>query len=86
MNFSTWNGGYRVTTDIYMTGDQSATGTIFRLGGSTWIWDTKEALDDKGVYHFYYYSTANGFKTESGNGLTKADAGGEGKIYRRNRM
>ena len=83
LNYSTWNGGYRVTTDIYMTGDTNGAGTKFRLGGSTWVWGTKDPLDDKGVYHFYYTSGANGFETSSGNGLTKADTGGEGKIFRR---
>ncbi|MEM8936669.1 MAG: hypothetical protein AAGC77_09710, partial [Pseudomonadota bacterium] len=78
LNSSEWNGGFRVTTEPYMTGDGG-----FRLGGSVWVWETKDRNDDRGVYHYYYYYTDVGVITEGGNGLTKADAGGEGMIYRR---
>ena len=79
---STWNSGYRVMTEPYMTGDNKR----FTLGGSVWIWNTNDARDDSGVYHMYYYATNEGVvATTSGNGLTKADAGGEGEIFRRPR-
>ena len=77
---SGWNSGYRVMTSPYMTGDSGQ----FTLGGSMWIWDTRDRRDDKGVLHLYYFYTGNGtIATNSGNGLTRADDGGEGKIYRR---
>ena len=77
---SSWNSGIRVMTSPHMVGDS----TEFILGGSMWIWDTKDTRDDKGVYHLYYYHADGKIRaTTSGNGLNKADAGGEGDIYRR---
>jgi len=85
LHFSTWNGGYRVATEPYITGDQSSIDPKFRMGGSMWIWDTLDTLDDNGIYHFYYFSTIDGFVAGSGNGPSKADEGGEGFVYRRPR-
>ena len=66
-------------TSPYMTGDSGR----FLLGGSVWIWDTGDERDDRGVYHLYYYALGGTIDATSGNGWTKADEGGEGKIYRR---
>ena len=78
---SEWNSGWRVMTSPYMTGDSET----FTLGGSAWIWDTKDPRDKDGVFHLYYYASNEGIIARSGNGLTKADEGGEGTIYRRPR-
>ena len=79
---SSWNSGRRVITSPYMTGDSDT----FKLGGSLWIWDTKDQRDDNGIYHLYYYYTNEGtIATTSGNAQTNAENGGEGMIYRRPR-
>lgn len=61
----------------------------FRVGGSMWIWDTYDPGDDAGVLHLYY-AMDQGFagpsNARSGNGLTGAEKGGEGWIYRRLRQ
>ena len=76
---STWNRGYRVMTEPFMTGDSEK----FYLGGSLWIWDTPDPRDDSCVYQLYYLATNEGIVAKDGNGCTKADKGGEGPIYRR---
>ena len=78
---SQWSSGWRVMTSPYMIFDSGP----FRLGGSAWIWDTADPRDNDGVFHFYYSTTTEGTITRDGNGLTKADEGGEGAIYRRPR-
>ena len=75
---STWNGGWRVMTSPYMTGDKEK----FVLGGSMWIWGTQDPRDDAGVYHLYYYADGSAVSARDGNGLNKP-AEGEDKIYRR---
>ncbi|MBI4775639.1 MAG: hypothetical protein HY788_15970 [Deltaproteobacteria bacterium] len=59
---SEWNGGWRVMTEPYMVGDYSSDtpGLRFKLGGSMWIWDTPDEIDDKGIFHMYYYDTKDG--------------------------
>ena len=78
---SGWNSGWRVMTSPYMTGDSGT----FRLGGSAWNWDTSDQRDNDGVFHLYYYTSNEGTIARDGNGLTEADEGGEGTIYRRPR-
>ena len=73
---SEWNGGWRVVTSPHMTGDRD----VFRLGGSMWIWDTRDSRDDRGIYHLYYYYGKDGVRaTQSGNGLDLKSR----KMYRR---
>ena len=80
LTISAWNGGWRVMTSPYMTGD---TAEDFRVGGSMWIWDTQDERDDGGVYHFYYFVADGSIEPSGGNKLTGAERGGEGYFYRR---
>lgn len=86
LTISGWNGGRRVMTSPYMTGDwlPSQGNPSFKVGGSMWIWDTLDPADDDGVFHLYYYADGGSIEsTGSGNGLTGAEQGGEGYFYRR---
>ena len=84
LTVSQWNGGWRVMTSPYMTGDAPGpSANPFRLGGSMWIWDTKDPEDDEGVYHYYYYADGGSIRPSGGNGLTGAERGEEGHFYRR---
>ena len=88
LTVSTWNGGWRVMTSPYMTGD-SLNDEIqrFRLGGSMWFWGTDDERDDDGPYHMYYFADDGSIKpTGMGNERRTAAAQGlKGYFYRRPR-
>ncbi|MCX7562419.1 hypothetical protein OS176_02485 [Xanthomonadaceae bacterium XH05] len=72
LSTSTWNSGYRVTTDSHMTGDfrleeNSGLGNHFVLGGSVWFWDTRSLSDNHGIEHGYWYDAAQGSIVSGGN-------------------
>ena len=77
---SEWNRGWRVMTSPYMTGDSER----FTLGGSMWIWDTRDARDDSGLYHLYYFFQNGEAVATDGNGSRSGGSdSGEGIVYRR---
>ena len=75
---SEWNGGWRVMTSPYMTGDNKT----FTLGGSMWIWETQDPRDDAGIYHLYYYTHGGAVLAGVDSVLGKV-ATGKAIIYRR---
>lgn len=74
--FSNWNGGCRAMTEHYFTGDSKEN---FRLGGSVFIYNTRDPRDNNCLYHLYYYSNQGGTRAMEGNGCTQ-----EAQIYERN--
>ena len=67
LHFSSWNGGMRLVTDPYMTGDRSSL-----LGGSVWVyktWDPNSETCESGKAFHYYYKYDNGkVANVTGNG------------------
>ncbi|MGD9731762.1 MAG: hypothetical protein AB7U45_06240 [Desulfamplus sp.] len=85
LTWSTWNGGYRVMTEPYMTGDYKYNPSEdigYRIGGSLWVWDNSSDPNAiNSMYHYYYFANRDGFVASYGNGRTEKDA--HGWIYRR---